>query len=216
MQRTDRRTFLRSVAAAGAGMATVGTAAASSGASEISLYEDFGFYSTVDGWEKDADVPAYDGEPIDFSIEHTNRGTASGWWGGCVKYFLSGKGDDGAAWLQKEIQAEPNTTYDVDVSVAGYNEFESYNKLTNAFVYLGTKDPEVQDDFGLNDATATNAAATHDDLQQADREWLTYDASDEVVTGDDGTVYLAFGTSIIYERDTSNRLDDIALRMTPK
>lgn len=212
MSDTTRRSILRSTAAATTGLATlVGTGAATerSAARTIDLYDDFtwGLY----GWEKGADL----NEGIEGTVEHSTEKTASGWWNGCVETFIEGNDDDGTVWLETPVDVEPYTTYDVEISVSGYNYMDSYQVLTNTHATLDSEPIETEDDIrNMNDED--NVVHLKGDLRSADERWQTYTETGTYESRDNTTAHFAFGTNLIYELDQTDYLDDVSLRMVPR
>lgn len=212
----SRRGVLRGIAASGVGLSTIaGSAAASHAASNSIVVEDF-FHYDIDGWEVGRDLPDdTDGEPVDSHVTHTNRGSASGYWGGCVEFGLEGIHDDGTIWLQQPIDVDPNTTYDVSLEFAGYNKEKSYNKIVAGHAILTNDKVQVEDD--LRGRNSSNAVHVEGDVHQSNDQWLYYDTAGEFDSDGSSTVWLAFGMDLFWEHSYwSNRFDDVSVELTPK
>lgn len=216
MSGKSRRGVLRGIATSGIGVTTIaGSAAASQSTTNSIVVEDY-FHNDIDGWEVGRDLPeGTDGEPIDSHVTHTNRGSASGYWGGCVEFGLEGSQDDGTIWLQQPIDVDPNTTYDVTLEFAGYNKQQSYNKIVAGHAILTNDKVQVEDD--LRGRNSSNAVHVEGDVHQADDQWLYYDTAGEFDSDGSSTAWLAFGVDLFWESDYwSNRFDDVSVELTPK
>ncbi|WP_247728600.1 hypothetical protein [Halovivax limisalsi] len=218
MSDTNRRGFLRGVTATGLGASTlVGSAAASTTSANTIVVEDYFHYEIGDEWTIDSDLPTQPGgsEPIEHHLTHHTGQTASKWFGGCFEAGLSGDADDGTIWIEQPVDVDPNTTYDVTLEFAGYNQEQSYNKIVSGNAYFGNDNPETEAD--ILSRNNDNALAIEGDLHSADDQWVYYDTTGEFTSDGSSTAWVALGMNIFWETSYyTNLFDDLYLELTPK
>lgn len=145
------------------------------------------FETDFDGWTFHTDLP--DLSTVERTSEIAFDGTTS------VRFETTGVFDDGTAWLQQSFSLAPNTTYLVNLSWFQTNLFTSDIGTWPVVAFAGTEAPTEEADF----------TRIGQDSQAED--FLRYGYTQTVTTDSTGTVYLAFGVSVVFEVDRVHFFD---------
>jgi hypothetical protein len=164
-----------------------------------------GFEGEWNSWEKAADVPDDPNRPgqkvawaIDTSEEQAIQGNKS------AKFTLDGRQDDGTIWLARSFRAPANKAFLMDLSFMFWSASESFNTLAKVAAYAGRLKPQREADFHVDQA-ADQAAG-----------WKAYRYQFNVHSGVEGTVWVAFGISVVWETEVAYYIDDVVLQMRPQ
>ncbi|WP_248897350.1 hypothetical protein [Haloplanus halobius] len=184
----------------------------------FSVPDDDGFHESFeDGmgdWTPDAAIgPEVDVDEFEWTVEVDDAQAAGG--ERSLRIWNEGDYDDGVTWAVHPIAIDPAQANEIEVSVQFWSESESFNTIRDAVVRLGPEPPETEADFpdpGVNTAALdeTPYGGLREPLWLADGwreyafEWTTPDRSAE-------TLYLAVGTSVIWEADATHFVDDITV-----
>jgi hypothetical protein len=205
--------MLRAGAAAGA-VAVTGCL----GRSSETAFEE-GFEDGLADWESGAAIGReVELEEFEWEFGVSNSEAASGEQS--LRIWNEGDYDDGVTWGVHPVSVEPGQSYDIAVSAQLWSESESFNTIRNVVMRLGPDPPRVEEDFphpGVNttDLGVTPYGGLREPLWLADGwreytfEWTTPELSTD-------TLYVAIGTAVVWEGDTTHYVDDIAIELTER
>jgi hypothetical protein len=209
----DRRTLLRRGVAAGLG-SVVGCVAPSD---DVAFSE--GFEDGMGDWTADAaigpevDVSAFEWE-IDVSTARASEGERS------LRVFNEGDYDDGTTWALHPVPVESGRAYTASVRAAFWSESESFNTLRDAVMRLGPERPAIEEDFprpGVNTSALgeTPYGGLREPLWLADG-WREYAFEWTTPTLSADTLYVAVGTTVVWEGDATHFVDDLSVSLSPR
>ncbi|WP_324760832.1 hypothetical protein [Haloarcula montana] len=209
----DRRTVLRSgVTAAVLGLAGCG------GRSGGSAFEE-GFEDGLGRWDSGAAIgPEVAIDEFEWSVAVTDERAASGQQS--LELFTEGDYDDGTAWVVHPVSVPSSGRYRATVTASFWSESESFNTLRNAVMRLGTDRPEDESDFpdpGVNTTTLGEVpyGGLREPLHLAEG-WREYRFEWTIPPLSTDTLYVAAGTSVVWEADATHYLDDLTVDLTPR
>lgn len=154
-------------------------------------------------WVADADVPEDPNNPGHFIMWNITRvmGPAhSGEYS--LKFFIDGSQDDGTIWIERKIAVKENTQAKVNVSLEFYSESESFNTIADVCTYVGTRNPEVEEDLSVL-GSANEVAG-----------WKNYTYTTTLNTGSNGEVWVAVGITVRWEAYMNYFIDDVELEIS--
>ncbi|WP_137682365.1 twin-arginine translocation signal domain-containing protein [Haloarcula mannanilytica] len=205
-----RRDLLRAGAMAGAA-----TIAGCTGGSTGPAFEE-GFEDGLGDWESGAAIgPEVELSEFEWEFGVSEEEAASG--DRSLRIWNEGDYDDGVTWGVHPVSVEAGQAYQITASAQFWSESESFNTLRDAVMRLGPEPPEVEEDFpqpGVNttDLGETPYGGLREPLWLADgwREYTFEWTTPELSTG---TLYIALGTSVIWEGDATHYIDDITVEV---
>ena len=211
-----RRDLLRagSLAAVG-GLASVAGCTGRIG--ETAFHE--GFEEGLGDWTADAAIgPEVDVEEFEWAVEVSDEEAAEGQRS--LRVFNEGDYDDGTTWVVHSIPIEGGRAYTVEVTAQIWSESESFNTLRDAVMRLGPERPGTEEDFpqpGVNTSALgeTPYGGLREPLWLADG-WREYAFEWTTPTLSTDTLYVAVGTSVIWEGDATHYGDDLSIELRPR
>lgn len=159
-----------------------------------------GFETGLDGWEKDYELPPdpnRPGEVVAWSIETSAGPAAEGVFS--ARFFVDGRQDDGTIWLVRALDAEPATTYDVDLRLQLWSEQESFNTVAAVAACAGPQPPATESEFDVS--RPANLAAG----------WVPYDYLFRTASDGAGRLWVAFGITVLWETELEYFIDDVRI-----
>ena len=204
----------REVLKAGLGGVLIGTAGCTGSGSARGFSE--GFEDGIGQWEADAAIgPEVDIEEFDWELGVSTDQAASGTRS--LRIWNEGDYDDGVTWAVHPVDIDPDRAYQITVTAQFWSESGSFNTLRDAVLRLGPEPPEVEEDFpqpGVNTGTLgqTPYGGLREPLWLAEgwREYSFGWTTPELATR---TVYVAVGTSVIWEGDATHFVDDVSVEI---
>jgi hypothetical protein len=211
-----RRDLLRAGSFAAVGTAT-GLTGCTGRIGETVLHE--GFEDGLGDWAADAAIgPEVDVEEFEWAVEVSGEEAAEG--ERSLRIFNEGDHDDGTTWVVHPVLVEAGRAYTAEVSAQVWSESESFNTLRDAVMRLGPEPPAVEEDFphpGVNTSALgeTPCGGLREPLWLADgwREYAFEWTAPELSTD---TLYVAVGTSVIWEGDATHYVDDLSVELRPR
>jgi len=211
-----RRDFVRGGALVGVGGLT-GLAGCTGWTGERAFHE--GFESGLGDWAADAAIgPEVDVEAFEWTVDVSGEQAAEG--ERSLRISNEGTYDDGTTWAVHPVSVEPGRAYTVDVDARFWSESESFNTLRDAVMRLGPERPTAEEEFpqpGVNTSALgeTPYGGLREPLWLAEGwreyafEWTTPELSTD-------TLYVAVGTSVIWEGDATHFVDDVSVELRPR
>ncbi|MFB6308842.1 MAG: hypothetical protein ABEH35_05880 [Haloarculaceae archaeon] len=202
-----RRDFIRAGTAAG----VLGLAGCQSG-DQPAFSESF--EDGIGEWESDAAIgPEVDISEFEWTVEVSTDEAADG--ERSLKIVNEGDYDDGTTWAVHPVSVPSDGRYTVTVTVQCWSESESFNTIRDAVMRLGPDRPTAEEDFpqpGVNTTAldVTPYGGLREPLWLADgwREY-TFEWTTPELTTD--TLFLAVGTSVIWETEATHYVDAITV-----
>lgn len=208
-----RRTFLLS---AGAGSAVI-LAGCSGDDSDPDFRESF--EDGLGDWETTAAIgPEVNIEDFEWSIEVWDEEAADG--DRSLRITNEGDYDDGTTWAVHTLPIESGERYEPTVRAQFWSQSESFNTLRNAVMYLGPERPEREGDFpdpGVNTTQLGETAygGLREPLHLAEG-WREYSFTWTTPTLSVDTLYLALGTTVVWETAATHYVDDVRVDLDPQ
>ncbi|SFG62844.1 hypothetical protein SAMN04488063_2639 [Halopelagius inordinatus] len=205
-----RREVLRGGATMGA-VAVAGCA----GDSDSPAFRE-GFEEGIGDWESGAAIgPEVDIEEFEWELGVSDAEAATG--DRSLRIWNEGDYDDGVTWGVHPVPVESGRSYQATVNAQFWSESESFNTLRDAVVRLGPEPPDVEEDFPQPGVNTTDLGETPygglreplwltDGWREYSFEWTTPEISSE-------TLYVALGTSVIWEGDATHYVDDVSVEL---
>lgn len=173
-----------------------------------------GFEDGIGEWQAAAAIgPEVDIQEFEWELGVSGEQAAEG--DRSLRIWNEGDYDDGVTWGYHPVAVESGRAYVATVTAQIWSESESFNTLRDAVMRLGPVPPEVEEDFpdpGVNTSALgeTPYGGLREPLWLADG-WREY--SFEWTTPEIGTetLFLAVGTSVIWEGDATHYVDDITV-----
>lgn len=178
-----------------------------------------GFEQGIGEWESQATIgPEVAIEEFEWDVSISTAEAKTG--DHALKIWNEGDYDDGVTWVVHPIAIESETAYQARVSTHFWSESESFNTLRDAVMRLGPEPPTVEEDFpqpGLNttDLGITAYGGLREPLWLTDG-WREYSFKWTSPTLTTDTLYIALGTSVIWEGDATHYLDDVTVNLEPR
>lgn len=130
-----------------------------------------------------------------------------------LRVWNEGDHDDGVTWGLHPIPIDSGRAYQVEVTAQFWSESESFNTLRDAVLRLGPNPPDAEEDFphpGVN--TSELGETAYGGLREPlwlTEGWREYSFQWTTPELDTDTLYLAVGTSVIWESDVPHYVDEI-------
>jgi len=163
-----------------------------------------GFESGFGEWRKDAHVPLDPNNPgydIFWDISRTNSLAYSGSYS--LNFSIDGRQDDGTIWIERRMPMKSYSSIQVRVSFHLYSEFENQaNTIAYVVVFIGTNDPEIEDDFQLREPANQVSG------------WKEYSHRASLNTGSSDEIWIALGITVNWETYMSYNIDDVRIEIT--
>jgi hypothetical protein len=163
-------------------------------------------------WETDAAIgPEVDVADFEWTIEVTDEKAAAG------EYSLAitneGSYDDGTTWAVHPIEIDADRAYVARATAEFWSESESFNTIRDAVMYLGPDRPASEGDFpGPGQNTAALGQTPYGGLREPlwlEAGWREYAFEWTTPTLSTDVLYLAVGTSVIWEAEATHYVDEI-------
>lgn len=177
-----------------------------------------GFESGVSEWDAAAAIgPEVELADFEWELGVTDTEAAEGTRS--LRIWNEGDHDDGVTWGVHPVPVEPDRSYAISVSAQFWSESESFNTIRDAVMRLGPEPPEIETDFPQPGVNTTKLGQTPygglreplwltDGWHKYSFTWVT-----PKITTD--TLYIAVGTSVIWEGDATHYVDDIRVEVAP-
>jgi len=154
-------------------------------------------------WVADGDVPKDPNNPDHFVIWNITRVMSPAHSGEySLKFFIDGNQDDGTIWIERKIAVKEKTQAKVNVSIKLYSESESFNTIADLCTYVGTRNPEVEEDFTVL-GSANEVAG-----------WKNYTYTTTLDIGSDREVWVAVGITVRWETYMNYFIDDVEIEIS--
>lgn len=178
-----------------------------------------GFEAGIGEWESGAAIgPEVDLAEFEWELEISEAEAAEGEHS--LRIWNEGDYDDGVTWGVHPMPVEPEQAYEIEVSAQFWSESESFNTLRDAVMRLAPEPPAAEADFphpGVNstDMGVTPYGGLREPLWVKDG-WRAYsfDWTTPEVTTD--RLYIALGTSVIWEGDATHFIDNVHVEFSPQ
>jgi hypothetical protein len=154
------------------------------------------FETGFGGWQPDTD-----GKAPAWSVTRTTEQAYHGRYS--VRLWMDGTQDDGTTWVERRFAVAPNAKVSVQLSFQLWSPQQARAGHWNVVATAAGEDPEGEGDFEIIGHT-----------EEAEG-WKPY-ARGWVVTADaTGGVWVAFGTSVIWEVNKHHYLDYVQVTIAP-
>lgn len=167
----------------------------------IENLHNFPFEKGMDGWK--ADGTDLDNPPIEWSIERTDNYSYAG--NHSVRLYLDNMNDAGKIWMEKNFSVKPGVLYTVNVSymfgTTDYGEFNLFKIITGAY----SKNPEKRSDLLIQGDTG------HHTDEQEEVVWLDKNYSFNVISDENGTIYVNIGVWGTWETPRTYYVDGLSI-----
>jgi hypothetical protein len=178
-----------------------------------------GFEDGIGEWTADAAIgPEVDVEAFEWTVDVSGEQAAEG--ERSLRIVNEGDYDDGTTWAVHPVPVEPGRPYLATVTARFWSESESFNTLRDAVMRLGPERPETEEEFP---SPGVNTSALGETPYGGLREplWLTagwreyrFEWTAPSISTD--TLYVALGTSVIWEGDATHFVDEVAVELEPR
>ena len=173
-----------------------------------------GFEDGMGEWEAGAAIgPEVELSEFEWEVDVSDAEAAEGTRS--LRIWNEGDHDDGTTWAVHPVSVDPGRAYRAEVTAQFWSESESFNTIRDAVMRLGPTPPESEADFPHPGVTTTPLGQTpygglREPLWLADGwreytfEWTTPRLSTD-------TLFVAVGTSVIWESDATHYVDELAV-----
>lgn len=194
------------------GAGVFGIAGCLSGSGETKFRE--GFEDGIGDWERYAAIgPEVDIGDFKWEIGVDDTEAAEG--DHSLRIWNEGSYDDGTTWAVHPVSVEPGQAYQMSVTAKFWSESESFNLIRGAVMRLGPDRPTAEEDFPEPGQNTTELGETPygglreplwltNGWHEYAFEWTTPELSTE-------TLYLAVGTTVVWETGATHYVDDIVV-----
>jgi hypothetical protein len=188
------------------------------GGTEPNGGDGLGFHERFEGglgeWESAAAIgPEVDIEEFEWEVGVSSEAAFAG--DQSVRIWNEGRYDDGTTWIVHPVSVESGQAYDATVSAQFWSQSESFNRIRTAVMRLGPEPPDSEQDFpGPGENTTDSGERAYGGLREAlwrtegwqeySFEWKTPELATE-------RLYLAAGTTVIWESEATHYVDEIAV-----
>jgi hypothetical protein len=207
-----RRDVLRAGAVAGA----VAVGGCQRGYRKAAFRE--GFEDGSEDWTAGAAIgPEVHIEDFEWEVGVSDEQAAAG--DRSLRVWNEGDYDDGVTWALHPVAIEPGR-YRIFVTAQFWSESESFNTIRDAVIRLGPEPPEAEADFPHPGVNTTEIGETaygglREPLWLADG-WREYGFEWTTPRLDAERLYLAVGTSVIWEADATHYVDEISVEIASR
>jgi len=153
-------------------------------------------------WVVEADVPEdpnNPGHPVEWNITQATDVAHSGRYS--LKFFIDGRQDDGAIWVERKIGLNKNKQIQIKVSFEFYSGSESFVTIAGVCAYAGIRNLEVEDDF-----TVIGQASEVEG-------WKKYTYTAAINTASNEEVWVAVGITVRWETYMTYYIDDVEIEI---
>jgi len=212
----NRRDLLRRGVGFGVG-AGVGLAGCIAPGDDAVLSE--GFEEGIGDWTAEAAIgPEVDVSEFEWAVDVSTAQASEG--ARSLRIFNEGDYDDGTTWAVHPVPVESGRAYTASVRAGFWSESESFNTLRDAVMRLGSEQPEAETSFpnpGVNTSALgeTPYGGLREPLWLADG-WREYAFEWTTPTLSTDTLYVAVGTTVIWEGDATHFVDTLSVALTPR
>lgn len=178
-----------------------------------------GFEDGIGDWEADAAIgPEVDFEEFEWEVSVSDAEAADG--DHSLRIWNEGSYDDGTTWAVHPVTINPEQAYRMNVSAQFWSLSESFNLIRSAVMRLGPDRPAVEEDFPAPGQNTTEFGETpygglREPLSLAEG-WYEYSFEWTTPPLSDDTIYLAVGTSVVWETDATHYVDEIMIEAEPR
>lgn len=178
-----------------------------------------GFEDGVGEWKGDVAIgPEVDIDEFEWELEVSDGEAVAG--DRSLRIWNEGDYDDGVTWGVHPVPVESGQSYRATVTAQFWSESESFNTIRDAVMRLGPEPPNVEEDFPHPGVNTTALGETPygglreplwltDGWREYTFEWTTPELSTD-------TLYVAVGTSVVWEGDATHYVDDISVELEAK
>jgi hypothetical protein len=178
-----------------------------------------GFEDGLGSWEGDAAIgPEVDVEEFEWEVGVSDAEAFEG--ERSLRIWNEGDYDDGTTWAVHPVSVDSGRAYEATVTAQFWSESESFNTLRDAVLRLGPEQPGAEEDFPQPGVNTTALGETPYGglreplwLTEGWREYAFEWTTPELATD---TLYVAVGTSVIWEGDATHFVDEIAVQLEPR
>ena len=161
-------------------------------------------------WEPRAVDVVVGGEEIDWSVSITDADATDGTR--AARIDVENLTDAAKVWIERAVDLEPNTTYDVEIAfdfgTADWGAVNLWTILAGAFADAPADADDLQPAFRGNTG--------HDEGENAGVVWLEKSYDLTVTTDADGVLHLVIGVWGTFEVTRSYLVDDVRVTITPR
>lgn len=154
------------------------------------------FETGLGGWRPDTD-----GRAPQWSVTRSTDQAFHGMHS--LRVLMDGRRDDGTTWIERRFNVPPRGTVRVTLNFqlwsAGSSEVNHWAVVASA----GTRDPEEERDFVLLGETETVGG------------WRSYGNSWTVIADASGSLWVALGTSVLWETLRHHHVDLVSVDIRP-
>lgn len=173
-----------------------------------------GFEGGLGEWEAGASIgPEVSLEEFEWEAGISSAEAAAGTRS--VRIWNEGNYDDGTTWVVHPVPVESGQAYHATVSAQFWSPSRSFNQVRTAVMALGPEPPGDEQDFPSPGENTTNSGETASGglrealwrtagWQEYSFEWTTPELSTE-------TLYLATGTTVIWEAPATHYIDQVTV-----
>jgi hypothetical protein len=154
------------------------------------------FETDLGGWRSDTDGRAR-AWGITRSQEQARHGAYS------LRVFMDGSLDDGTSWVERQFKVAPYATVQVTVDFHVWSSRQADIGTWLVVAAAGTRNPEAEADFSRLGATEQVAG------------WKPYGKTWTVTADAAGAVWVAVGTSVVWETIRHHYLDYVRVTIQP-
>lgn len=162
----------------------------------------FSFETDLEGWVADTTDT---GDPatewlVERSTDEAIDGNAS------AKIEVNNLNDASKVWIERPFDLRPNTSYRVtvgyDLATADFGTVNNWTLITG----VSPTDPEIRDDLAFQDETGNG------NDQDVGYVWLPKSYQFDVITDDDGLLWVSIGVWGTWEGPRTYFFDDVQIR----
>lgn len=145
--------------------------------------------------------PDSDGRAPKWSVARSTEHAYHGVYG--VRIFMEGRQDDGTTWLETGVSVKPYTTVTVSVSFQLWSDSRAAAGNWGVVAAAGNRNPEAESDFKPIGYTEQRAG------------WQPYGGSWKITSNHTGMIWVAVGTTVLWEVDKRHLVDYLRVDVTP-
>jgi hypothetical protein len=116
---------------------------------------------------------------------------------------MDGRRDDGTSWVERQFKVAPNSTVQVTITFHLWSSRQADIGTWLVVATAGARDPETERDF------------TRLGLTEEAEGWKPYSGIWTVTADATGTVWVGFGTSVVWETIRHHYLDFVRVTIQP-
>jgi hypothetical protein len=186
------------------------------GSDDMGLQE--GFEEGLGEWESAASIgPEVELPEFEWEVELSETEAAAG--DRSVRIWNEGRYDDGTTWIVHPVAVEPGRAYHATVSAQFWSQSKSFNQIRTAVMRLGAEPPEDEQDFpDPGENTTDSGEQAYGGLREAlwrTEGWQEYSFEWTTPELPTDTLYVAAGTTVIWEAEATHYVDEITVEFEP-